>query len=186
MMNSRCEPQRFDFQPQGCFEGTLWKSGELFGKTRSTLTNDYDDYVGHHTTSPTFLPGQTSPTFLPNKYQQCLVQMLGWFGHPCWALLGDVGQSVTSVKNVGCCWMLFGNVGMVWSPYPIKSCSLKHNGKSPSSFEFTFLGRGKLRVRLAKGQNQILNETIAMLLNSPLSFLLFVYFMALPHLYCVK
>ena len=54
--------------------------------------------------------------------------------------------------------MLLGDVGMVRLPYPIKSCSRKRNGKSPSSLEFTFLGRGKLRVRLTKGENQKSNE----------------------------
>ena len=32
------------------------------------------------------------------------------------------------------------------------------NGKSLSRFEFTFLGRGKLPVRFAKGENQKSNE----------------------------
>ena len=40
-----------------------------------------------------------------------------------------------------------------------------------------------LRVRFAKGEAKNQMKTTKMLFNSPLSFLLFVYFLVLPHLY---
>ena len=61
-------------------------------------------------------------------------------------------------QNVEYCWMLLGDVGMLWPPYPTKSRSRKDNGQSLSRFEFIFFGRRELRVRFAKGGNQKSNE----------------------------
>ena len=62
------------------------------------------------------------------------------------------------LDDVGCCLMMLDDIRIVWPFYPTKSQSRKHNSKSPSRFEFIFLRRGKLRVRFAKGGNQISKE----------------------------
>ena len=69
-----------------------------------------------------------------------------------------LGRVYLLVKSVGYRWMLLGDVGMVWPPYPTKSRSCKRNGISPSHFESILLGRGKIRVRFVKGENQKSNE----------------------------
>ena len=47
-------------------------------------------------------------------------------------------QSLTLVKNVGYCWMLLGDVGIVWPPYPTKSRWRRRSGKIPPLIWFDF------------------------------------------------
>ena len=68
-------------------------------------------------------------------------------------LLDDVRQGLTLVKMldiVGWCWVMLELFGHPTQQNHVCTSAME----SPSRFEFIFVGRGKLRVRFAKGENQ--------------------------------